>query len=55
MSKNFAKNRKSVYIADKMLEELEAEAKRQDRTISWLLKRAWFESKQKIKEYPSCQ
>tara|TARA_B100001287_G_C22646474_1_gene512975 strand:- start:572 stop:742 length:171 start_codon:yes stop_codon:yes gene_type:complete len=46
------KNKKTIYLPDTIIEELEAEAKRQDRTISWLIKRSWLESRKKIKEYP---
>ena len=53
MSKNkYAKNKRSVYLPSQIVEELESEAKRQDRTVSWLLKRAWLESREKVKKYP---
>ena len=45
--------KKSIYITEEIMKELEVEAKRQDRTVSWLLKRAWLESREKIKRYPS--
>lgn len=48
----YAKNKRSIYIPDSIASELEEEAKRQDRTVSWLLKRAWLESREKIKKYP---
>lgn len=54
MSK-YAKNRRSVYLTDQLVKELEDEAKRQDRTVSWLLKRAWLESRDKISKYPSIE
>lgn len=54
MSK-YAKNRRSVYLTDQLVKELEDEAKRQDRTVSWLLKRAWLESRGKISKYPSIE
>jgi uncharacterized small protein (TIGR04563 family) len=49
----YAKNKRSIYIPDQIITELETEAKRQDRTLSWLIKRAWLESRDKIKKYPS--
>ena len=49
----YAKNKRSIYIPDQIITELEKEAKRQDRTLSWLIKRAWLESRDKIKKYPS--
>lgn len=51
----YAKNKRSVYLPDPIIQELEAEAKRQDRTVSWLIKRAWLESREKIKKYPDAQ
>lgn len=55
MADKYAKNKKTVYIPNTILQELEAEAKRQDRTVSWLLKRSWLESREKIKKYPGSQ
>jgi uncharacterized small protein (TIGR04563 family) len=52
MAGKYSRNKRSVYIPDQIITELEAEAKRQDRTVSWLLKRAWLESREKIKKYP---
>lgn len=55
MKDKYAKNKKTIYLSDPIIQELEAEAKRQDRTVSWLIKRAWIESRKKIKEYPDVQ
>jgi uncharacterized small protein (TIGR04563 family) len=55
MATNKSKNKRSIYLPDQIAEELESEAKRQDRTVSWLLKRAWLESREKIKRYPDVQ
>jgi uncharacterized small protein (TIGR04563 family) len=49
----YKKNRKTIYLPKEIREEIEAEAQRQERTVSWLLKRAWLESRGKIKGYPS--
>jgi|13_taG_2_1085334.scaffolds.fasta_scaffold00002_246 uncharacterized small protein (TIGR04563 family) len=51
----YAKNKRSIYLSDPIIQELEAEAKRQDRTVSWLIKRAWLESREKIKKYPDVE
>ena len=51
MASKYSKNRKTIYLSNEILEELEVESKRQDRTVSWLLKRAWLESREKIKKY----
>ena len=55
MKNKYAKNKKTIYLPDQIVGELETEAKRQDRTVSWLIKRAWIESRKKIKEYPDVQ
>ena len=52
MTSKYANNKKTIYIKEEILKEIEAEAKRQDRTVSWIIKRAWLESKEKIKNYP---
>lgn len=36
-----------------MLREVRSEATRQDRTMSWLIQRAWKIARKRIKEYPS--
>lgn len=55
MATNKSKNKRSIYLPDSIILEIESEAKRQDRTVSWLIKRAWLESRGKIKEYPDVQ
>ena len=55
MKNKYAKNKKTIYLPDPIIQELEAESKRQDRTVSWLIKRAWLESRKKIREYPDVE
>lgn len=55
MATKNAKNKKTIYLPDPIIQELESEAKRQDRTVSWLIKRAWIESRKKIQSYPDVQ
>ena len=45
-----AKNKKSVYLTETIIDEIEQEAKRQERSVSWLLQRAWILSRDKIKQ-----
>jgi uncharacterized small protein (TIGR04563 family) len=42
--------KRSVYLTEQILKELLEEAERQDRSVSWLLQRAWILSKDKIKK-----
>lgn len=51
--KNYNRNKISIYLPSEVLEEIDAEAKRLDRTRSWMLKQAWKLSKQKMSEMPS--
>lgn len=43
-------SKRSVYLTEQILEELLEESKRQERSVSWLLQRAWTLSKTKIKK-----
>jgi uncharacterized small protein (TIGR04563 family) len=42
----------SVYLPKDQLEQVLAEAKRQDRSISWLLQRAWHLARHQISKTP---
>lgn len=41
--------KKSIYFTAEMLKELEKEAKRQDRSLSWLLRQAWTLARAEVK------
>jgi len=47
------KRKKSFYLPLEYIQEMEAEALRLDRSLSWIVQRAWVEGKEKIKSYPS--
>jgi len=40
--------KKTIYLPASVAEELRSEAKRQDRPISWLIRRAWILAKKEI-------
>jgi len=44
--------RRQTYFPEWMIEEICAEAKRQERSISWLVQMAWKIAKPKIARYP---
>jgi uncharacterized small protein (TIGR04563 family) len=44
--------RQSIYFPKDMAEEIKAEALRQDRSISWIIQKAWRISRQKMKQLP---
>lgn len=45
--------RQNLYFPAEMLRELQQEAKRQDRSISWLVQRAWSIARQQLQRVPS--
>ena len=47
------KLKQSLYFPEEMLEEIKAEAIRQDRSLSWLVQQAWRIARQEIKQKPS--
>jgi uncharacterized small protein (TIGR04563 family) len=47
------KRKKSFYLPSEFIDEMEKEALRLDRSLSWVVQRAWIESREKIKAYPS--
>jgi uncharacterized small protein (TIGR04563 family) len=36
-----------------MLKEIQAEAARQDRSMSWIVQKAWIAARNELKKYPS--
>ena len=47
------KRKQSLYFPEDMLAEVQAEATRLDRSLSWVVQRAWTLSREKMKEIPS--
>tara|TARA_B100000035_G_C20828527_1_gene477606 strand:- start:153 stop:341 length:189 start_codon:yes stop_codon:yes gene_type:complete len=47
------KRKTTIYLTDNVRKEIEREAKRLDRTTSWLLRKAWLIAQEEIKSYPS--
>ena len=45
--------KQSLYFPTDMLNEIRAEAVRQDRSFSWIVQRAWKIGRKKIKAIPS--
>lgn len=49
-------NRKqSLYFPETMLEEIKAEAARLDRSLSWVVQRAWKTARAEVRKIPSSQ
>ncbi|MBV70342.1 MAG: TIGR04563 family protein [Myxococcota bacterium] len=47
------KRKQSLYFPEDMLKEIQAEAARQDRSLSWIVQKAWKIARSEIKKYPS--
>ena len=47
------KRKQSLYFPEVMLNEITAEANRQDRSLSWIVQKAWKIARKDIMKYPS--
>ena len=47
------KRKQSLYFPEAMLKEIQHEASRQDRSLSWIVQKAWKLSRNDIAKYPS--
>ncbi len=45
--------KQSLYFPDEMLREIEAEASRQDRSLSWIVQQSWKIARNDLRKYPS--
>jgi len=47
------KRKQSLYFPSEMLEEIQSEAARQDRSLSWIVQRAWRAARSEFAKFPS--
>ena len=47
------KRKQSLYFPEDMLGEIQVEANRQDRSLSWILQQAWRIARSEIMRFPS--
>jgi uncharacterized small protein (TIGR04563 family) len=47
------KRKQSLYFPETMLEELKLEARRMDRSLSWVVQKAWKLARQRVRAMPS--
>ena len=47
------KRKQSLYFPEEMLKEIQEEANRQDRSLSWVVQRAWKVARQDVRKLPS--
>ncbi len=55
MTINSDKRKQSLYFPEEMLKEIQAEANRQDRSLSWIVQKAWKIAKGEIRKFPSVE
>ena len=49
------KRKQSLYFPEEMLKEIGAEATRQDRSLSWIVQKAWKVARKDIMNIPSVE
>ena len=47
------KRKQSLYFPEDMLKEIQNEANRQDRSLSWVVQQAWRIASKEIRKFPS--
>lgn len=47
------KRKQSLYFPEEMLKEIQTEATRQDRSLSWIVQKAWKLARRDIMKFPS--
>ena len=47
------KRKQTLYFPEDMLKEIQHEAQRLDRSLSWIVQQCWKISRSKLKEFPS--
>jgi uncharacterized small protein (TIGR04563 family) len=47
------KRKQSLYFPEEMLKEIQLEANRQDRSLSWIVQQAWRIARNEIMRFPS--
>lgn len=47
------KRKQSLYFPEDMLKEIQTEATRQDRSLSWIVQKAWKIARKEIIKFPS--
>lgn len=49
------KKKQSLYFPVSMLSEMQREAERQERPLSWIMQQAWKLSRERIQSYPGVE
>jgi len=46
------KRKQSLYFSEDMLKEIRREAERQDRSLSWIVQKAWKIARDDLRQFP---
>lgn len=49
------KRKQSLYFPEEMLKEIQLEADRQDRSLSWIVQKAWNIARREIMNFPAIE
>ncbi len=52
MAQPSEKRKQSLYFPEEMLREIQEEATRQDRSLSWIMQQAWRSARERIAKMP---
>jgi uncharacterized small protein (TIGR04563 family) len=52
MAQPSEKRKQSLYFPEDMLREIQEEATRQDRSLSWIMQQAWRSARERIAKMP---
>jgi uncharacterized small protein (TIGR04563 family) len=55
MAQPTEKRKQSLYFPDEMLREIQEEATRQDRSLSWIMQQAWRSARAQIAKMPGME
>jgi uncharacterized small protein (TIGR04563 family) len=55
MMSNTDKRKQSLYFPEEMLKEIQQEASRLDRSLSWIVQQGWKLARERIKAFPAIQ
>ncbi len=47
------KRKQSLYFPEEYLEEIRAESLRQDRSMSWIVQKAWEIARETVRQFPA--
>ena len=55
MAQPVEKRKQSLYFPEEMLREIQEEATRQDRSLSWIMQQAWRSARPQIAKMPGME